>query len=382
MPNLLEFQAAIFDQNLPDSNPSDLNGLTPGAGGFTPGSRDLLKNIVGHLVANCGWKLRVVSGSDPSTYIISTNGPNGDAGHTTHPDTCYAELSWDVNRANLQLRMAKGLNGATLDSTASTFQAWPVTNGGSAAVNNTRLINVYVYGDKSSISIVTIDDPALSNYRTHFSFGLLKRWNATEPTAAGQAGKDYNAIYYTIPTRMVHAGGNRVTASGIQTESRDSLNGYHGPTASGYGSWQAPGACISTFNAIKVYQRYDDATASWVINHLIGGIAVDSNGSGWSGDNDGTQFLTNQRQPTLWEPTLGTDGLFHMTRERVYQAVSPDNVADARIRGVLTSFMYVGPNAGNDFSEVVAGTETYKKINLNLGFWPRLNPNGFAIRKA
>ncbi len=381
----MSFGAAIYDPNQSDTTPSNLATLTPGGGGFTPGGRDLVKNLVGHLIASGGWTLAGVAGSDPATYTVWSNGPSSG-------DVIVAELSWDTLHQNIQLRMASGLSGNVVDGSVSGYQLWPVTNGGSAAVNNPYQINVLCWADKSGVSIVTKDSAARSNYRTHFAFGILNRWPSMVPTAAGQANKDYTAIFYTLPTRT---GTNGQQAYGANIGAPGANVGYMGsnysplnlgPTANGYAGNYDYGSQI-VFNAIMVYQNYGDASRSWVPNFLDRGGLLDTDVStGWNprgtwGSNSAL-YWDNYRQPMVRQPTYGTDGLFHMRREVVWQAKTTTDAAPLTRGTMPATFVFCGVNAGNDGNPVVAGSETYTITNINLGFWPAMNPNGFAIRSA
>jgi len=371
MPSFISFGAAIYDPSQADTSPSNLATLSPGGGGFTPGGRDLLKNLVGHLIANGGWTLAGASGSDPATYTLWSNGPSGG-------DVIVAELSWDTNRQNLQLRMAPGLSGNVVNGSVSPYQLWPVTNGGSASVNNPSQINVLCWADKNGVSIVTKDSPARSNYRTHFAFGMVVRWTSMVPTAQGQANKDYTAIFYTLPTRTVGGSTPATGLPGIGGYQYGYSGIYYGPLANGY-SGQTNYYLQQVLNAIMVYQNYGDATRSWVPNFLSSSGTFDSDARN---NENNANYLSNLRQPMVYTPTVGTDGLFHMRREIVWQRRNDSDVAPLT-RGTLPpSFVFCGVNAGNDGNPIVAGSETYTITNINLGFWPGMNPNGFAIRSA
>lgn len=366
----ISFGAAIYDPNQADTTPSNLATLTPGGGGFTPGGRDLLKNLAGHLIASGGWTLAGVAGSDPATYTLWSNGPSGG-------DVIVVELSWDTNHQNILLRMAPGLSGNVVNGSVSPYQLWPVTNGGSAAVNNPYQINVLCWADKSGVSIVTKDSAARSNYKTHFAFGILNRWPSMVPTAAGQANKDYTAIFYTLPTRTL---GNSTPGTGLPATQAWGYSNYPylGPSVNGY-SGQVTYYLMAVMNAVMVYQNHGDASRSWVPNFLAGGAAYDSD---HTNNENNANYLSNYRQPSLRMPTYGTDGLFHMRREVVWQVKNTTDTAPMT-RGTLpASFVFCGINSGNDGNPIVAGSETYTITNINLGFWPGPTPNGFAIRSA
>ena len=373
----ISFGAAIYDPTQSDTTPSNLATLTPGGGGFTPGGRDLLKNIAGHMIANGGWTLAGVAGTDPATYTLWSAGPSGG-------DVIVAELSWDTLHQNIQIRMAPGLSGNVVNGSVSGYQLWPVTNGGSATVNNPYQINVLCWADKSGVSIVTKDSAARSNYKTHFAFGILTRWPSMVPTAAGQANKDYTAIFYTLPTQT---GTNASQAYGSNIGAPGSNTGYmgsnyqplhNGPTANGY-SGNRDFQSQLVFNAIMVFQNYGDASRNWVPNFLDRGGMLDTDSTG---NENNADYTDNFRQPMVRQPTFGTDGLFHMRREVVWQAKNTTDAAPLTRGTMPATFVFCGVNAGNDGNPVVAGTETYTITNINLGFWPAMNPNGFAIRSA
>ncbi len=373
----ISFGAAIYDPTQSDTTPSNLATLTPGGGGFTPGGRDLLKNIAGHMIANGGWTLAGVAGTDPATYTLWSTGPSGG-------DVIVAELSWDTLHQNIQIRMAPGLSGNVVNASVSGYQLWPVTNGGSATVNNPYQINVLCWADKSGVSIVTKDSAARSNYKTHFAFGILTRWPSMVPTAAGQANKDYTAIFYTLPTQTGTNGsqtyGSNIGAPGANVGYMGSnYQPFHaGPTANGY-SGNRDFQSQLVFNAIMVFQNYGDASRNWVVNFLDRGAMCDTDSTG---NENNAVYYDTFRQPMVRQPTFGTDGLFHMRREVVWQAKNTTDAAPLS-RGTLpATFVFCGVNAGNDGNPVVAGTETYTITNINLGFWPAMNPNGFAIRSA
>lgn len=370
MANFISFGAAIYDPTQADTTPSNLASLTPGGGGFTPGGRDLLKNIAGHMIANGGWTLAGAAGSDPATYTLWSNGPSGG-------DVIVAELSWDTLHQNIQLRMAPGLSGNVVNGSVSPYQLWPVTNGGSATVNNPYQINVMCWADKNGISIVTKDSPARSNYKTHFAYGMIVRWSSMVPTAQAQANKDYVGLFYTLPTRTW--GVNSANTLGLPSSYNYMYYGYQGPTANGYNAANTNVYDIAVFNAIMVYQNFGDASRSWVPNFLSSSGMFDSDSLN---NENSANYLSNIRQPMLRMPTYGTDGLFHMRREVVWQAKNTTDGAPIT-RGTLpASFVFCGVNAGNDGSQIVAGSETYTISNINLGYWPGMNPNGFAIRSA
>ncbi len=375
----LSFSAAIYDPTQPDTSPSNLATLTPGAGGFTAGGRDLLKNIAGHMIASGGWNLSAVGGTDPATYTLSCTGPQGG-------DSLTCELSWDVNRANIQLRMATSFASGTPQNPSS-FQLWPVTNGGSAPINNPRAINVYVWADKESVCIVTRDALANSNYTTAWAFGLIRRWPNTVPTAANQAGKDYTAIFYTMPTRSMgnnqDQNGNDASSPSWQTGAAPKhaqfYNQIMGPIANGFSATGQYPYAKESFSAIKVYQNYGDGSASWITNFLSSGGMFDSNHR--TNENAAT-FSANIRQPMASEPRIGTDNLFHLQREIVWQ-MKTDTDTQPVTRGTLpASMIFAGRNAGNDGTLINAGTETYMVLAVNAGFWLRMNPTSFAIRQA
>ncbi len=371
----ISFGSAIYDPNQPDTTPSNLATLTPGGGGFTPGGRDLLKNLAGHLIASGGWALAGVAGSDPATYTLWSSGPSGG-------DVIVAELSWDTPHQDIQLRMAPGLSGNVVNGSVSPYQLWPVTNGGSAAVNNPYQINVLCWADKAGVSIVTKDSAARSNYKTHFAFGIVTRWPTMVPTASGQAAKDYVAIFYTLPTKTL---GNPAQTVGLPSYGTWYYQGtmFTGPSVNGYSGNGLNGngnpVQIQVCSAIMVYQNYGDASRSWVPNFLSSSGIFDSD---HTNNENNVNYLTNTRQPMLRMPTYGTDGLFHMRREVVWQVKTTSDAAPVT-RGTLpASCVFCGINAGNDGNPIVAGSETYTITNLNLGFWPGPTPNGFAIRSA
>ncbi|MBO9539691.1 hypothetical protein J7643_03765 [bacterium] len=377
MPNFISFGAAIYDPSQSDTTPSNLASLTPGGGGFTPGGRDLLKNIAGHMIANGGWTLAGAAGSDPATYTLWSNGPSGG-------DVIVAELSWDTNHQNIQIRMAPGLSGNVVNGSVSPYQLWPVTNGGSATVNNPYQINVLCWADKNGVSIVTKDSPARSNYKTHFAFGMIVRWSSMVPTAQGQQNKDYTAIFYTLPTRTVgNNSGISLSTPGYGMMAGSSLGSpiyaSYGPSANGYSNGTVNYNDWIVLSAIMVYQNYGDASRSWVPNFLSDSGYADSD---TTGNENNANYLTNIRQPNYRMPTYGTDGLFHMRRTVVWQLKNTTDTAPMT-RGTLpATFVFCGVNAGNDGNPIVAGTETYTITNINLGYWPGMNPNGFAIRSA
>lgn len=378
----LEFQAAIYDGTQSNTVPTDLTTLTPGGGGFTPGGRDTLKNLAGFLVASGGWTLASVAGTDPATYTFTSTGVSGF-------DSMALELSWDSNRANLQVRMGTGFSAGSIQNPSS-FQTWPVTNGASSAVNSPRVLNVHAWADKDSVNFVT-KESTTANYSTGIGpMGLLKRWTGTTPTGLAQAGKDYTAIFMTLPTRILYleTGTIPVTAATLATSNQLSEYPYGtytcGPTAqysgrpAGSSSSQVKMNYSPVLNAIRVYQNFGSAAASWIVNHLNAGIMFDTDSTQ---NESGSTYNNNMRHPTSLQPTLGTDGLYHLDRERVFQRLTNSD-ADPRLRGLLPGVVYAGPNAGGEFTELVAGSETYKRINVNLGFWPRMNPLGYAIRKV
>ena len=367
----ISFGAAIYDPTQSDTTPSNLATLAPGGGGFTPGGRDLIKNLAGHLIANGGWTLAGVAGTDPATYTLWSAGPSGG-------DVIVAELSWDTLHQNIQIRMAPGLSGNVVNGSVSGYQLWPVTNGGSATVNNPYQINVLCWADKSGVSIVTKDSAARSNYKTHFAFGVINRWPTMVPIATGQAGKDYTAIFYTLPTRWVQYPSQTLGLSAINGSSYLN-NAYLGPTANGYSGNMGNYFMMPVQNAIMTYQNYGDASRNWVPNFLSSSGMYDSD---TTNDENNANYLSNLRQPMARMPTFGTDGLFHMRREVVWQVKNTSDSAPMT-RGTLPpSFVFCGINAGNDGNPIVAGTETYTITNINLGFWPGINPSGFAIRSA
>lgn len=371
MANFISFGAAIYDPTQADTTPSNLASLTPGSGGFTPGGRDLLKNIAGHMVANGGWTLAGAAGSDPATYTLWSNGPSGG-------DVIVAELSWDTLHQNIQLRMAPGLSGNVVNGSVSAYQLWPVTNGGSATVNNPYQINVLCWADKNGVSIVTKDSAARSNYKTHFAFGMVSRWSSMVPTASGQANKDYVGIFYTLPTRTYGASSSQ--SVGLPGFGPNSGTWWYGPSVNAYsGAVAAANTFIPVQNAIMVYQNYGDATRSWVPNFLSSSGMADSDSTNL--ENSST-YLSNARQPMARMPTFGTDGLFHMRREVVWQVKTTSDAAPLTRGTMPASFVFCGLNSGNDGNPIVAGTETYTITNINLGFWPGVSPNGFAIRSA
>ncbi|MBU6427942.1 MAG: hypothetical protein KGR26_02935, partial [Cyanobacteria bacterium REEB65] len=202
------------------------------------------------------------------------------------------------------------------------------------------------------------------------------------------------AIFYTLPTRVwgyPSNGGptwatglaNLPGAGGTPQGNMYLSNNYQGPNANGYS-----GGGYNSYvpdlvdNAIMVYQNYGDASRNWVPNFLSCSGMVDTDTTtNWPGES-GSNYSTNIRQPMGMEPTFGIDGLFHMRREVVWQRKGNTDMAPVT-RGTLpASFVFCGVNAGNDGNPIVAGSETYTITNINLGFWPHVNPNGFAIRSA
>ncbi len=370
----LEYQASIYDVNQADTTPADLSTLVPGGEGFVPGSRDALKNFVGFLIASCGWELVAQVGTEPSTWVLKTVGVSGF-------DLLFLQLSYDTNMANLLVQM--GTNYTTSLVNASPVTTWPLTNGATSGVNSPRGLTVYVYGDKDSVSLVS-KESTYANYATAIGpVGILKRWAAVTPTGANQVGKDYTALFMALPSRFmsIHSSNSMtmtpITVDHTAVNRLESSSTYAGPTANYSGNHY--GANVWIGNAVLVYQNYGDSTANWIPNFLASTGQTDTNST--DVENVAT-FSTNKRIPLYNQPTYGIDGKFYLAKERVFQLRSVTDT-NPKLRGLLPCVAYVGTSGVGDLGEITCDNgEVYKRIAVNLGFWPRLNPKGFGLRKA
>jgi hypothetical protein len=357
---------------------------------FTPTSRDLLKNIAGTMIEG-GWTLLSGTGEGTSAvYLLKTTGDTGS-------DSLAAELRWDAYGRNIQIRIAPdGTSGGLTNAPATWnysgdggYQNWPITNTTDLATNQARSVTAWVWANKESVSFIT-DEPVSGFKCGGGPFGIGKRWTGTTPTNAPNtnAAADLTILYQALPSLHWHGANQQAYFDEANWATPGSYVNVPTPTTNEQyvintttpNDYIYPRLFIA---CVRVYKNYqDDAAGTWILNYL-------SNGAEWDGNNNNTDSGTAMsgkfdRQPAMRRSCLGTDGNYHAERSAIYQISGTDlnNITDGKKRGWIDGVANIGFNSLADDSVVTLGSETYRKVKVNVGFWSRINPNGHAIRAS